>query len=862
MSIRRRLFLTLFWLTITPIIALGTILIWLSYKTQEQDAISVQEQFAIQTATKIENILMRHETNAELFTFSHNLFAMKPSDAQVLLTEFMHHEGDIEEISLVRLNGDEIVHISTSRVILESELQSFTTEPEFTLPVESHQAYYSPIQISEATNKPLIVISTPIFNQRSGELEGMLIMNTELMEIWKLVEATSLENAHTVFLLASDGRVIAHPNRSLVLRGTSYLPETHNKATLGLNSRNSILGIRSFQVGSQKFTVVSEQPLSQIYPRLFRLLGTVLIILLITTAAVYYLALRMGGYISQPIITLARHAQAMEKGNLDHRIDIQSGDEIGRLARAFNAMAAQMQKNITTLTALQQSTLAIVSSLELDQVLHEILQQTTHILNTAHGFIYLVEPDERKIRMHVGTGANDKYINNLLDKGDGLSGTIWQTGRSLAIQDYQAWEGRSTFFHDTLFQAIAGAPITSGDKTVGVLGVDYMEKNAVITNETLELLEKFAQLASIAIDNARLYKLSQDEVKERIHAQEQTRTQLERIKSLRAIDLAIASSTDLHITIKVVLQGVIEHLAPHAACVAVFDSKIFAFDFVEGRGFHNPLKVEPSRVFNSALVKLVVERLKLVHIGDLTENPLYRNDMLNRGENFVAYYGIPLFTKGELRGVLALFYREPFKLTTDNLNFLESIAGQAAIAIENYTLFRSLQTSNAELHLAYETTLEGWSAALDLRDKETEGHTLRVTELTLRLAQALNVESQNLIHIRRGALLHDIGKMGVPDRILQKPGKLTDEERQIIEQHPMNAYRLLSPIQYLQQALDIPYCHHEKWDGTGYPRGLKGESIPFAARLFAVVDVYDALTSDRPYRKSLGIYQKRKWQAL
>jgi len=180
---------------------------------------------------------------------------------------------------------------------------------------------------------------------------------------------------------------------------------------------------------------------------------------------------------------------------------------------------------------------------------------------------------------------------------------------------------------------------------------------------------------------------------------------------------------------------------------------------------------------------------------------------------------------------------------------MEALAGQAAIAIDNATLFDDLQRSNVELALAYDTTLEGWSRALDLRDKETEGHTQRVAEMTLKLARAMGFSEDELVQVRRGALLHDIGKMGVPDAILLKPGKLTDEEWEIMRRHPVYAYKLLRPIAYLRPALDIPYFHHEKWDGTGYPRGLKGAQIPLAARLFAVVDVWDALRSDRPYRR-------------
>jgi len=159
-----------------------------------------------------------------------------------------------------------------------------------------------------------------------------------------------------------------------------------------------------------------------------------------------------------------------------------------------------------------------------------------------------------------------------------------------------------------------------------------------------------------------------------------------------------------------------------------------------------------------------------------------------------------------------------------------------------------LREANTQLLSAYEATIEGWSHALDLRDRETEGHSRRVTQLTIRLAQALGISDDEIMHIRRGALLHDMGKIGIPDSILHKPDKLTDEEWTIMRKHPQLAYEMLYPIEYLRPALEIPLTHHEKWDGTGYPRGLKGKEIPIVARLFAVVDVWDALTSDRPYR--------------
>jgi putative nucleotidyltransferase with HDIG domain len=217
-------------------------------------------------------------------------------------------------------------------------------------------------------------------------------------------------------------------------------------------------------------------------------------------------------------------------------------------------------------------------------------------------------------------------------------------------------------------------------------------------------------------------------------------------------------------------------------------------------------------------------------------------------EGFVSYYGVPLIAQGNIKGVLEIFHRAAFEGDPEWISLLDTLAAQATIAINTAELFRNLKQSNTELELAYDSTIEGWSRALDLRDKETKGHTQRVTEIAVLLARQMGIPEAELVHVQRGALLHDIGKMGTPDPILLKPGPLTDAEWAIMRQHPTIAFELLLPIVYLRPALDIPYSHHEKWDGTGYPRGLKGEQIPLPARIFAIVDVWDALRSTRPYR--------------
>jgi len=240
---------------------------------------------------------------------------------------------------------------------------------------------------------------------------------------------------------------------------------------------------------------------------------------------------------------------------------------------------------------------------------------------------------------------------------------------------------------------------------------------------------------------------------------------------------------------------------------------------------------------------------RLVVVSDLSwARPPFQRRELIAEEAFVNFYAVPLIAKTRVKGVMEVYNRSTFKPTPEWLDFLQTLANQAAIAIENAELYHGLHRSNTELREAYDTTIEGWSRALDLRDRETEGHTQRVAELTVQLARIQGLDETEIDHIRRGALLHDIGKMGVPDQILHKPDQLNEEEWAVMRMHPVFAYELLSPIAYLRPALEIPYCHHEKWDGSGYPRGLHGGEIPLSARLFAVVDVWDALRSDRPYR--------------
>ena len=349
--------------------------------------------------------------------------------------------------------------------------------------------------------------------------------------------------------------------------------------------------------------------------------------------------------------------------------------------------------------------------------------------------------------------------------------------------------------------------------------------------------------------NLRCYQAEHVEITARKQGEERIQRQLEHLLALSGIDRVIASNFDLGFSLSEILTQVTKELGVDAADVLILNPGLQMLEFGAEHGFHSrAIRNAQLHLGESYAGRVALER-KLVQIPNLKDEKgkAFLTTRLT-GEDFVCYYGVPLIAKGQVKGVLEVFHRSPLKPDTEWFDFLNTLAGQTAIAIENSTLFENMQRSNSELALAYDATIEGWSHALDLRDKETEGHTQRVTAKTVKLGRLLGLSEAELIQVRWGALLHDIGKMGVQDAILQKPGPLTDEEGITMKKHPSFAYEMLSPIRYLRLALDIPYCHHEKWDGSGYPRGLIGAQIPLFARIFAVVDVWDALRSDRPYR--------------
>lgn len=403
-------------------------------------------------------------------------------------------------------------------------------------------------------------------------------------------------------------------------------------------------------------------------------------------------------------------------------------------------------------------------------------------------------------------------------------------------------ENKTHFIVD-LPSAVAGSPrtkaffpLTSHSQVMAVLGL-VVDSPDFFTPDRIEFFNAYNLLAGSAVQNARLY--------------EDSRRQLSQMQTLRSIDQAILSSLDLNSMAAVILKETAKHIHVDALALLVLDPKTQTLDFVDGYGFRSDtLRYSHLKIGESFAGQVALEK-RVVHVGDLQKDPKNFSRAAHfKEEGFLMYLGTPLIARSQVRGVLEIFQRRHFEPDEDWFTLLETLANQIAIAIDNSLLVRFLQDSNLELNTAYDATIEGLSRALELRDRETEGHTRRVAKMTADLARRMGYPEADMPQLQQGALLHDIGKMGIPDSILLKKEALTTEDWEIMRQHPLFAYRLLSQVEYLKRAIDIPLYHHERWDGTGYPYGLKGEQIPIAARIFSVIDVYDALISDRPYRKA------------
>ena len=433
----------------------------------------------------------------------------------------------------------------------------------------------------------------------------------------------------------------------------------------------------------------------------------------------------------------------------------------------------------------------------------------------------------------LGIGSLRQASGLQLVKGNGLVKRVIETGAPFVNNNLR--EDPTLVLHPEIAiasRAILCAPLLEREQALGCV---LIVRDLDFSPDDLRLLASIGDIVATALRRVTLH--------------EQTEKRLQQLTALRTIETAITSSLDFRFTLSILLDQVVNQLSVDAAAVWLYEREQKQLVFVGGWGFRSiSMRSTPVKP-GWGLPGRVAELRQPVSIPNLKEWKQSKEHIIPlESEGLVSYYGAPIVAKGQLHGVLELFQRYPIALDAEKHEFLESLLSGAAIAIDNARLLEDLQRSNAELAAAYDQTILGWSLALEMRDAETEGHTRRVADATMKLAREMKISDAEMVHVWRGAVLHDIGKMAVPDTILLKKEELTTEDWNVLRKHPLYAQSMLSGIEFLRPALEIPSFHHEHWDGNGYPLGLKGEDIPLSARIFAIIDVWDALRFDRHYR--------------
>ncbi|MCL5959106.1 MAG: GAF domain-containing protein, partial [Chloroflexi bacterium] len=754
-----------------------------------------------------------------------------------LLARLRQHYPIYANLGILNLEGDLVASaIPVDRPVNASDRSYFRDA------VARSDFSVGSFQIGRVTGKATLSFASPIFDN-GGKIQSVVFAALDLTWLNQLGGEAPLPPGSTLAVVDRNGTLLARYPDGEKWAGKSVSDAAVIKAMssdrAGVTEARGVDDVQRIYA----FTSLAGVPSNDAVYILVGIpkeaaLGNanqVLIRNLVTLGFVGLLALLVAWvgsdfFVLRPLGALVKATKRLSAGDLTARTGLNyKRGELSHLARGFDEMADSLQRHHEQTQALARVGAALNRELEPVSVFEAICQEALTVFKADAATVMQIDPVTNAPRFMAGRGFSPQYVSTgaLLfpiirqQKAQIQAGVIFDDVVAAVPQraPHYLREGLKSALCAVMFEK---------ERPLGALAVFKKTNSVPFCPEDSSLAVTFAEQAAVAVVKARHYADS--------------RRQLKLLQALHDIDTSIASSHHLSPILRVFLEKAVALLKVDAADVLLLNPQTQVIRYAAGSGLHTHalrhthLKLGEGHAGRAALKK------EIVRIANLSETPgeISRSPLLEK-EQFVTYYAAPLIAKGQVRGVLEIFHRSPFVPSEDWLDTAQLLAGQLAIAIDNASLFDGLQRSHDELALAYDTTLEGWSRALDLRDKETEGHTQRVAEVTLRLAREMGVSGDYLLHIRRGALLHDIGKMGIPDSILLKPGPLSEEEWEIMRLHPVYAYQLLSPISHLQPALDIPYYHHEKWDGTGYPRGLRGEQIPIAARIFAVVDVWDAL---------------------
>lgn len=711
-------------------------------------------------------------------------------------------------ISLVNIKGD----------VIAAAPKSFT---------QSEGNYQDTLSLVNFSNIAGVQVSNPFVSPKTGLLTillsrdlsdgGRVVGELNLIDLQETIFASqpATRQGQVFFLSDANGTLMADPiskkdaqQASLSFFRPWKMKSSESESSLVFN-QSSLAFESQKQLENANWVVSAEIPLQKAFtPYLWAAWITLTIFLLLWAVFIYSINRTGIKRIFTPLVELSESARALSAGNLDN-FAISS-------APARFAEIRELKENfINMYSVLQQRQAAAQES---EQKYRMLIDQSNDAIYVEHcGNLVITN---QKFNELFGIGRDDPKVSS-----KGLLQFVLPASRPL-VKDLQ--------------RQIMTGQVSNLRYEFSAKGADGRSLELEASSSALPYLDGIA-IQSILRDITDRKRTEQGEREQRILAE-----------ALRDSASALNNTLEVDEVIERIFSNAARVVPFQAASIMLLEmhprpqARVVANSGYQLHGGQEWLRKQLFTLEAFPNLRCMYDTGKPIVIPDTLKSRIWASVPETRWVR--SYTGAPIRVQGEIIGFLNLEADIPNFFNQTHSERLQAFADQAGVAIHNAHLMTDLRKSRDELYNAYETTLEGWSKALELRDYETEGHTQRVMDMTMKLAESYGITGAELIKIRYGTLLHDIGKIGIPDSILFKPGPLNEEEWEVMRRHPMYAQRILAHIPYLQDSLDIPFSHHEKWDGSGYPRGLKGKNIPLSARLFAVVDVWDGLRSNRHYR--------------
>ncbi len=503
----------------------------------------------------------------------------------------------------------------------------------------------------------------------------------------------------------------------------------------------------------------------------------------------------------------------------------------GFMAESREHERKEKRQRTVEMTTLSGFATLFDSTLKEITIYDNLMQAVSRTINSDVVTVFAFEADREYLNVAAAFNMNEMEASIRIPSEYGLVGAVLTKGAPLVVEDTDQEPRYRQLLETRRIRSAIYAPMKWREETYGVITVGSMHRNAFNPYD-LNLLNALSIQASVAIHNARLYVDLEDRIGE-LHA-------------IFEIDKAITSAVDLDTVLQQIVQMSIGLFDAKISSLMLLDEETQELVMAAAHGLSEEYIHKGNIKVGESIAGRVIKEGRPIAVSDITNDPRHIYSGYALKEGLTSLLSVPLSLKDKVIGVLNIYTDDQHNFTPHEINLFTSLASQAAIAIENARLFESLE----EIYLDVITAL---ASAIDARDSYTHGHSHRVTEYAVLIAEEMDLSPEEIDIIRNASILHDVGKIGIKEEILKKPGKLTEDETLEMQYHPFIGTRILQSVKLLEPVLPLVYHHQEKYDGSGYPEGLKGEEIPLGARVIGVCDAFEAMTSDRPYRKALPV---------